>query len=415
MANEIIEVFADWKGFSKPEILGFLRTDFLRGKEIFSFEYADSWLRRSDTRVLDPDLQLFKGTHFLNSEKTNFGLFLDSSPYRWGKILMQRREQIIAKKENRKSRLLTEKDFLLGVYDESRMGALRFKIAGKQEFESSNGQFACPPWARLRELEAASFKFEHGEDESELEPWFLLLLAPASSLGGARPKASVLDESGSLWIGKFPSKNDEFDSGAWEMLCALVAERLTINMSAVKCEQLSSRGHTFLTKRFDRELNKRIHFASAMTLLGRVDGDNFEAGASYLELAEFIMRFGAQASKDLEELWRRIVFYIAVGNTDDHLRNHGFLLGQDGWILSPCYDVNPNPRPFGLSLAIDETNNSLDFDLALSVAEFFRLSHKDAKKIIETTKKIVSQWPVLAKELGLKKTETELMEGAFKR
>lgn len=411
--EEIIEVFADWQGLPSPEIIGFLRTDFLRGKEIFSFEYAESWLKKSDTRMLDPDLQLFKGTHYLNKDKINFGLFLDSSPDRWGKILMQRREQIIAKKENRKSRVLTEKDFLLGVFDESRMGALRFKISGKQAFENSDSQFSCPPWTRLRELENASFKFESEENSKALEPWLALLLAPGSSLGGARPKASILDEKSSLWIGKFPSKHDTFDSGAWEMLCAILAKRLDLNMSEVKCEKLSRRGHTFLTKRFDRVAKTRIHFASAMTLLARIDGDNVQKGASYLEMAEFLIRFGAQASKDLAELWKRIVFYIAVGNTDDHLRNHGFLLTDQGWVLSPCYDINPNPMPFGLSLAIDETNNSLDFDLALSVAEFFRVSLSEAKNSIDTTKKTVSQWALLAKELGIKKSEVELMEGAF--
>ena len=361
MGFVLIDVFAHWLGLEEPLLFGTLRVEELRSKEIFSFEYAESWLKGKERFFLDPDLLFFKGPQFARDDKGNFGLFLDSSPDRWGRLLMQRREAVYARKESRKARVLGEKDFLLGVYDESRMGALRFRYRDGEGFENADATMASPPWARLRDLEYASYMVEQYDTGESLDPWISLLVAPGSSLGGARPKANVLDESGNLWIGKFPSRNDQVDSGAWELVCAGLAVDAGLNMSMVKAERFSERGHTFLTRRFDRRGADRIHFASAMTLLGRKDGDSARTGASYLELAEFIMRYGECADADLRELWSRIVFSVAIGNTDDHLRNHGFLLSAAGWRLSPCYDINPDPRPAGLSLAIDEHDNSMGF------------------------------------------------------
>ncbi len=414
-AGRTIEVYADWIGLGSAARLGTLSVQAPRGKEVFSFEYDAAWLRRDDNRTLDPDLRFYKGPQYAGVGKPNFGLFLDSSPDRWGRVLMRRREAILARKEGRAPRRLGEADYLLGVHDKNRMGALRFKLAGSESYQSSDTAMAAPPWSTLRDLEYASFLAEHEEDDDKLDPWLAMLIAPGSSLGGARPKASVVDEKGELWIAKFPGKDDERDSGAWEMLVADLARAAGIEMSECRLDSFSKRGSTFMTKRFDRQGEGRIHFASAMTLLGRKDGDDAEAGASYLELAEFIMRSGSRPDADLRELWKRIVFSIAVSNTDDHLRNHGFLLEAKGWRLSPAYDINPSPDSAGLSLAIDEHDNSLDFGLAISVAQYFRLSKPDALSILEAIRGVVSTWQERTKALGIRRPEIELMQRAFQR
>ncbi|MDP2791945.1 MAG: HipA domain-containing protein [Rectinemataceae bacterium] len=409
-----IEVFADWAGLGKAGKMGTLSAIPSRGKEVFSFDYEKEWLLREDGRVLDPELRLFKGPQYPAIDKPNFGIFLDSSPDRWGRVLMRRREGIHARKEGRGVRTLAESDYLLGVYDENRMGALRFREIGSPVFQSSDTAMAAPPWARLRDLEYASHIVESDVSDDELDPWLALLIAPGSSLGGARPKASVVDSDRSLWIAKFPGKDDDRDVGVWEMLVATLARNAGIVTSECRLESLSSRGSTFLTRRFDRvDPAKRIHFASAMTMLGRKDGDDSSAGASYLEIADFLIRNGASPDEDLGQLWRRIVFSIAISNTDDHLRNHGFLLGQRGWRLSPAYDLNPSPFGGGLSLCIDENDNALDFDLALSVARYFRLDAREARSIRESVVASVSRWRELAEELGISRTEQEKMAGAF--
>jgi len=411
--DRTIEVFANWVGLDHTSRVGTLFAQSVRGKEIFSFEYDDAWLHRNDNRLLDPELKLYSGPQYSSSEKPNFGLFMDSSPDRWGRVLMRRREGIRARKEGREPNRLVESDYLLGVYDKNRMGALRFKERGNTLFQSSEALMAAPPLASLRDLEYASFLAETEEDDEKLDPWLAMLIAPGSSLGGARPKASVTDDTGSLWIAKFPGKDDDRDIGAWEKLVADLASEAGIEMSECRLESFSKRGSTFLTRRFDRSGDKRIHFASAMTLLGRKDGDDAASGASYLELADFIIRNGSHPEADLRQLWRRIVFSIAVANTDDHLRNHGFLLDDKGWHLSPAYDINPSQTPGGLSLAIDEYDNSLDFELALSVSKFFRLGKNDARLIIEEIRSAVSSWRDRAKAMGLRKSEIEQMESTF--
>jgi serine/threonine-protein kinase HipA len=274
---------------------------------------------------------------------------------------------------------------------------------------------AAPPWTSLRDLEYASYLAEREEDDEKLDAWLALLIAPGSSLGGARPKASVLDSDQSLWIAKFPGKDDDRDVGAWEMLTAQLAHEAGVEMSECKLESISKRGSTFLTRRFDRSgTGKRIHFASAMTLLGYNDGADASVGASYLEIADFITRSGSRPEADLKQLWRRIVFSIAVSNTDDHLRNHGFILEPNGWRLSPAFDINPSPFGDGLSLAIDENDNALDFDLALSVAPYFRISKAEAEASIESIIAAVSTWPRRATMLGLDRSEQSGMSRAFK-
>lgn len=412
-----ILVYADWIDLGSPKSMGILNVDSLRGKEVFSFEYDPSWLETDNIQILDPDLGLFSGLQYIKDSKTNFGIFLDSSPDRWGRVLMKRREVILAKSENRGANTLFESDFLLGVYDLHRMGALRFKLAEDGSFLDDNKDYSAPPWTSIRELEHASLELEKNieKDNPEILKWLNMLMAPGSSLGGARPKASVQHTDGSLWIAKFPSNNDDINVGAWEMIVNELARLTGINIAEGITHKYNSKYHTYLTKRFDRAgEGGRIHFASAMTLLGYTDGVDSQDGVSYLELVEFIIQHGARVKDDLTELFKRIVFSIAVSNTDDHLRNHGFILEKKGWVLSPAYDINPNPNGSGLKLNISDEDNSLDFDLAISVAGYFRLSDKEAESIIDQTKKIVSTWRTIATKYQIPRAEQDLMEAAFK-
>jgi len=242
-----------------------------------------------------------------------------------------------------------------------------------------------------------------------------MLLAPGSSLGGARPKAGVSYTDGSLWIAKLPSKSDLYDVGAWGMIVNELAQLAGLNVAQAMAKPFYGKYHTFLTKRFDRTATgKRVHFASAMTLLGYSDGVSFQEGVSYLELAEIIIRKGANANQDLKELFKRIVFSICVSNTDDHLRNHGFLLTPAGWMLSPAYDINPNPKGTGLKLNISAHDNSLDLNLALEVASFFRLTDIQAASIIQNTIDNVSKWKQIATKYKISRDEQDRMSSAFR-
>ena len=407
--DKIIFVYADW--LDTPTLIGKLFSNINRGKETFSFEYCDEWLLSHATQfVFDPDLSYYQGRQFLSS-KPLFGVFTDSCPDRWGRLLMKRREAFLARKESRKIRTLTESDYLLGVFDESRMGALRFSLEEGGVFLSSDHRLEVPPWFSLRELENASISFENNEDGKE-EQWLNLLIAPGSSLGGARPKASVKSNDGSLWIAKFPSKNDDWDSGAWEMVVHKLGKMCGLYLPESRLERFSRVGSTFLVKRFDRGERRRIHFSSAMTLLGKTDGESGDT--SYLDLSSFIRGYGAYPKEDLTELWSRIVFYMAVSNTDDHLRNHGFLLCNQGWKLSPMYDVNPNPYNDRLSLNVSLRDNLLDFELALEISQYFDLSLAEAKNRLDFIKNTVAgNWQSIAKKCGLGRNDIQLMEPAF--
>jgi serine/threonine-protein kinase HipA len=328
--------------------------------------------------------------------------------------LIQRREALRAKEEKRNPRTLFDSDYLLEVHDVCRMGGLRFKTSLDGPFVSDERELSAPPLRTLRELEQASIRLESSDpDDSEYRKWLDLLLAPGTSLGGARPKANVIDPDGNLWIAKFPSKSDEFNIGAWEMLTYQLAAKAGLKTANARAEMFSKTGHTFLTQRFDRVKTGRIHFASAMNLLGYQDGEGGKTGASYLDLVDLIGTIGENVSADLEELWKRIVFSICVSNTDDHLRNHGFLLGERGWTLSPAYDLNPQPYSTGLALNINETSNALDLSLAIEVAEYFRLSPKRAEELSTQIQSAVKGWDRLAPALGISKSEIDRMRPAF--
>ena len=416
--QQAIQVCAHWQGMENPVVMGTLYATKSRGKEIFSFKYDHAWLKSSFAQILDPDLGLFSGPQYARDGQDNFGLFLDSSPDRWGRVLMQRREAQLAKTENRDARQLMESDYLLGVYDGHRMGALRFRLSEEGPFLDDQADMAAPPWTKLRDLEYASFQLENDNPESlpNYATWLKMLIAPGGSLGGARPKASVQDENGHLWIAKFPSRRDEINIGKWEYLVYQLAQAAGVETAQSEVKNFSGEYDTFLSKRFDRtKSGERIHFASAMTLLGKKDGDGGDTGVSYLDLVDFLMKNGTQVNKDLEQLWRRIVFYICVSNTDDHLRNHGFLLQEQGWILSPAYDMNPVAAGGGLALNISRDDNSQSLDLARSVASVFRVKKEKAEEIIGEVRGAVSHWTELTRKLKLPTREINIMQNAFLR
>ena len=410
--EKTIFVYDDFS-MQNPTLMGILYVNSLKSGESYSFEYDREWLKKTSLKItLDPELMPYSGRQYPFG-KAIFGLFSDSSPDRWGRVLMNKRERILAGKEGRKPAKLYDSDYLLGVYDETRLGGIRFKTEPNGAFLSDDKETAAPPWASLRTLEEASRNFEN-EDTALSEKWLNQLIRPGSSLGGARPKATVIDPKEQLWIAKFPSKNDENDSGAWEMVTHDLAEICGLHVPEAKLEKFSNLGSTYLVKRFDRILNKRVHFASAMTLLGKTDGTSAADGTSYLDIAAFIKSYGAQPKRDLIELWKRIVFNMAVSNTDDHLRNHAFIFTENGWELSPLYDVNPIPYGDELSLNVDEEDNSINIDLAIEASVRFGISETDATTYAKDILTIVKEnWEKRATALGLSRRLIEEMRPAF--
>lgn len=414
MSRQVVEVYASWMPIATPVPLGQLTFAESSRGGVFSFAYDPAFLASEYRLQIDPQLTLHRGELYNDAPEKNFRAFLDSSPDRWGRLLMQRRAAIEYRKGLRASARLSELDYLLGVHDVYRMGGIRFKSPESVDFLDNNAEFAAPPMASLRELEYAAIQIEKDDhiDSDEYYRWLKMLISPGSSLGGARPKACVTDEHRHLWIAKFPNQNDTFDVGAWEMVCHELAQAAGVEMFPCEIRRFSSPHHTFLTKRFDRLGEQRIHFSSAMTQLQYYDGEHSE-GASYLEIAEFLSNHGAQTKADLAQLWRRIVFNIAVSNTDDHLRNHGFLLTNKGWKLSPAYDLNPIVGRQGLHLNITDKANGLDYGLAFEVMDFFRLTHADATRIYDEVLGAVQQWQSVATRLGISHHEQLAKQAAF--
>lgn len=408
-----IFIYAHWLGMKEPKMIGILSAQQAKGRKAFSFEYSNEWIQSNEQILLDPDIGWYKGQQY-PIQKDNFGFFFDSMPDTWGRNLMKRRSIQNAKEIGIATPNLYDIDFLLGVHDECRMGALRFKLNPNGPFLDNSLEATIPPLSRIREIQHAANVFESDEDKKDINKWLTILMAPGSSLGGARPKANVLDQQNDLWIAKFPSKNDTIDKGAWEFLAYKLAQNADIEISTSRIERVSGKFHTFFTKRFDRFNKERIHFASAMTLTGNNEETIKEKSVSYLDIAEFIKFSGYQNKKDLTQLWKRIVFNISISNTDDHLRNHGFLLTQKGWVLSPAFDINPSIDKNGLSLNIDSNDNSLDFELAKSVGLYFHLSNNEMNAIIEDIKNVVKNWKTIAQDIGITKLDIEMMSSAFR-
>ena len=394
-----------------PAPVGVLHHERVRGKSALSFEYEPTWLASGGAFMLDPRLELYDGPQ--HPVTGQFGIFLDSAPDRWGRLLMERREALFAADEKRAVRSLGDWEFLLGVHDHARLGALRFRRAPDGPFVDDS-ELSAPPVARLRELEESARRLE--EPDAEERPgyagWLAVLTAPGSSLGGARPKASFTDTDGTLWLAKFPSREDRRDVGAWQFLLSELAHAAGIEVPEARLLALSPRHRTFCARRFDRRAGSRRMFASAMTLLERTDG---EAGASYLDLAQLLQDQGAPGGidADLEQLFRRVVFNIMAGNRDDHLRNHGCIRTPGGWRLAPAFDVNPAPEIGEHALAIDERQTRPDVALALATADLYRLSAAAAERIARDIGQVVKTWAERARALDLPKAEIALVAPAF--
>ena len=379
------------------------------GKESASFEYHPDWLKHKDKFALEPALSLGKGAFHTASHAPLFGSLGDSAPDRWGRILMKRALARTAKQKSEVMRTLNEIDFLLGVCDFTRQGALRFSYKGEDSFLAPDDGIKIPPLVELPKLLNASNRFlDDNEDAEDLR----LLLAPGSSLGGARPKASVIDKEGDLCIAKFPRKDDTFHVVQWEAVALTLAEKAGLRVPEWGVETIEDT-HVMILKRFDRSGDQRIPFLSAMSMLNASDNEQ----RSYIEIASALIEYGAEPNRDLEELWRRIVFSVLISNTDDHMRNHAFLYeNQAGWRLSPVYDVNPTSledKPRILSTCIDYDDSTASLDLALSVRGEFRVSEERANEIIIEIAQAVSQWKEVARSFGLKKNEIDRMSSAF--
>ncbi len=421
MSDPYIAVYGDWDGLPEPARLGRLYTHRNGSREAFDFECDDKALGRSDltSLELDPRLGWFEGRQYPPQGQDTFGAFADASPDRWGRLLMRRRLERAQRTgtADAKARLF-ESDYLLGVHDSYRVGALRFRRNDDGPFLDDQHDATTPPFVQLRALEAASLALEQDEDNTSVEAdaWLRMLIAPGGSLGGDRPKASVVDPQGHLWIAKFPSVRDEHNVGAWEMVVHTLAKACGLRVPEALVRRFNSPHHTFLIKRFDRtQQGRRLHFASAMNLTGHRDGEDASTGASYLEIAQVLMAEGAQTDVDLHELWARVVFNLLVSNTDDHLRNHGFLLEHGtAWALSPAFDMNPVPHAHGLKINISEADNAMDLELARSVAPYFRVSVAQAEDIISIQGQVVSQWRTIASSLAIPAREQLQMEAAFR-
>ncbi len=401
------EVHAGWK--EKPERIGNCYIEKARGNELISFSYDELWLAANPGFVLDPDIVAMAGRQYPKDNKVCFGFLSDTAPDRWGRKLMLRREAIDAREEKRQKRTLMESDFILGVNDIGRTGAIRFFDPETKAYYSSRSSLPTPPIEKIRELENSAISIEDGDSSEAI--WIKNLIDPGSSLGGARPKANVIDERGTLWIAKFPSKNDSIDIGAWEMTVHELAMKCGLNVPEARVMKLSAYGSTYLSKRFDRDKNRRIHFASAMTMLGQTDDSDEDI--SYVDIATVIENISIHSGDDLKELWNRMVFNILISNTDDHLRNHGFLMDGQGWRLSPGYDINPSIDKSELSLSILNSHEK-NLDEAVEAAVFFRVTEREARIKVDEMKKIVAKnWRSEANRFGIPKSEQDRMEDAF--
>lgn len=405
--SAVLEVWLDCD-LANACLVGTLAHD--RGQ--IRFRYERSWLAQPQAFALDPDLSLDDAPFFPKPNMGNFGVFLDSAPDRWGQTLMKRREALQAKDEQRIPRNLYAWDFLIGVQDLTRQGALRFRLAGTQVFLGDE-TMAAPPITTLRELEAVAYQLSSRriDDLGALRKWLAVLVAPGASLGGARPKANFTEIDGSLWIGKFPARDDDRDIGAWEFVTRNLASKAGISVPPAKLVRLNSEFHTFCVQRFDRAHGTRRFYASAMTLLRKEHSE----GTSYLELAQFLRAQGdgAHVATDLEQLFRRVAFNVAVGNRDDHLRNHGFVLGANGWRLAPAFDVNPNTDKAEHVLNIDDIDNRPSLNTVLSTAVFYGLSADRASHVVSEVAHAVNGWQEAARLAGIAAADIELSAIAF--
>lgn len=403
-------VYADFDWLKEIELIGELGYESLRGSDSYSFSFNAEWLKKHSGLFLSDDLNNYPGMQYTQPGKDIFGCFSDALPDRWGRTLLLRREQIAAEEEDRPVHRLSSFDFLTGIDDFSRMGGFRFKEVEDGDFINVNDNLKIPPLADVRDLIAASMEVEKSEEENLLpaKKWVAQLVLPGSSLGGARPKASVIGDDRTLYVAKFPSRKDDYDAGLWEHFAHLLALKAGINAAQTEVMAVGRKYHTLLSRRFDRTTeNRRIHFASAMTLLGLSDGDNAATGHGYLDIVDFIIQNCTNVETNLQELYRRVAFNICISNSDDHFRNHGFLLTAKGWTLSPAYDMNPTLNEHQ-SLLITSTSNKADLLILQDACEDYMLGRKVAEGIIRDVVNAVKDWRSLAIRLGISKREIDL-------
>lgn len=410
-------VFLDIDWLDKPAFVGKLGFESLRGADSYSFEFDKEWLSKYGGLFLSADLNNYLGPQYTMPGRDVFGCFSDALPDRWGRLLLNRREQILATEEKRPVKRLSSFDYLMGIDDFSRMGSFRFKESPTGDYINCDSSLRIPPLNDLHALVNASMEIEKSENMNQLpeKKWIRQLVHPGSSLGGARPKSGVLDNDGRLCIAKFPSANDDYDVALWEHFSHLLAKRAGIMSADTSVVATGEKYHVLLSKRFDRtEDGRRKHFASAMTLLGLTDGSDAKTGNGYLDMVDFMLQSCCDVEENLRQLYRRVAFNIAVGNSDDHFRNHGFLLTPRGWTLSPAYDLNPTLNEYQ-SLLINSFTNRADLQTLMQSSEEYMIGLNEARQIITEVLEAVKTWKRLAARLGIAKREQEIFGQVFAR
>ena len=410
-------VYADFDWLDEPMLVGELGYESLRGSDSYSFKYDNDWLRQYGSLYLSADINNYPGQQYTQPDRDIFGCFNDALPDRWGRLLLNRREQILATEEKRPVRKLSSFDYLIGIDDYSRMGGFRFKEKQDGEYINCEKSLRIPPLTDIRALVAASMEIEKSEELNQLpeKKWLLQLVHPGTSLGGARPKAGVMNDEGRICVAKFPSRNDDYDVGLWEHLSHLLAKEAGVEAAETSVIETGKKYHALLSKRFDRTVEgRRKHFASAMTLLGLTDGCDAKSGNGYLDIVDFILQNCCDVEQNLRQLYRRVAFNIAIGNSDDHFRNHGFLLTPRGWTLSPAYDMNPTLNEYQ-ALLINSTTNYADLQVLLDSSEEYMIGKDEAVYIIEEVKAGVKHCKSIATRLGIAKREMDMFEQVFQR
>ena len=398
-----ITVYADFDFLASPQEIGVLGYEHVRGNDHFVFEYSRNWLKQYGGIVLSGDLMNVPSLQHPRGKDNVFGFIKDSFPDRWGRLLLDRRERIMAQSEGRQKRMLTNYDYLIGIEDFTRMGGIRYKSDESDDYINASAKYLVPPIESLRALCDACHEIELAEERNELpeQRWLDQLIDPGTSLGGARPKANVIDTDGKLYVAKFPSKKDLENTELIEHFSHHLAASAGINVAKTRTIKISKDRDLLLSERFDRtDDGKRIHFASAMSLLGLDDGAGNSTGNGYLDIVDFILQGCVDVKQNIRELYRRVAFNVMFGNTDDHFRNHGFLLTPKGWTLSPAYDINPGTKSHQC-LLIDAYTELSDINALLSASDNYMLERQEATEIIEEVRAAIKDWQKVATRLQI--------------
>ena len=396
-----ITVFADFDFLATPQEIGMLGYERVRGKDHFVFEYSREWLKKHGGIMLSGDLMNVPSLQHPRGADSVFGFVKDSFPDRWGRLLLDRIERLKAQAEGRPVRMLTNFDYLTGIEDFTRMGGIRYRDEDSDSYMNDSAKFLVPPIESLRALCDACHEIESAEERNELpeQRWIDQLIDPGTSLGGARPKANVIDADGKLYVAKFPSKKDLENTELIEHFSHRLAAAAGINVANTHTIKISKDRHLLLSERFDRTADgRRKHFASAMSLLGFDDGAGSSTGNGYLDIVDFILQGCVDVQQNLRELYRRVAFNVMFGNTDDHFRNYGFLLTPKGWTLSPAYDINPGTK-LHQCLLIDQYTEQSDANTLLHASGSYMFEQQEASEIIDQVRTAIKDWRATATEL----------------